>query len=74
MVYEYALVSPCGWFNIIWRPTRRNKICVTEELSRKEILSNMCISMLYLNSEPNLSGRYLMIPPDELLDKFRKLF
>ena len=51
MVYEYALISPCGWFNIttsMWR----SRITLTEDLSRTEVLSNICISMVYLNSEP----------------------
>ena len=61
MVYEHALISPCGWFNITWTKIRRSKISVIEDSSRAEILSKMCISMLYLNSEPTFPSLYLMI-------------
>lgn len=61
MVYEYVLISPCGWFNITWTRIRRSSISVTEDLSQAEILSKICIPMLYLNSEPNFPSRYLMI-------------
>ena len=92
-VYEYTLVSPCGWFNITWdwykskaclgrskthtafqpcsamrsalKKSRlipanvqvvRPRISLTEDLSRTELLSQMSISMLYLNSEPTLAS------------------
>lgn len=74
MVYEYVLISPYGWFNITWTRIRRSSISVTEDLSRAEILSKMCISMLYLNSEPTFPSRYLMIRSGfELQDRPRRL-
>lgn len=49
-VYEYALISPCGWFNITWKNSMvRNRISVTEDLSRTELLGQMCIFMICLN-------------------------
>lgn len=52
-VYEFALISPCGWFNITWDWNNpkvvRPRLSLTEELSQTELLGKICISMLYLN-------------------------
>lgn len=74
IVSENVLISPCGWFNITWARIRHSSISVTKDLSRAEILSKMCISMLYLNSEPTFPSRYLMIRSGfELQDRPRRL-